>query len=587
MRITRVRIHNYRSLKAVDVNLEDYTSLIGRNDSGKSSFLRALLLLFDPESECSDDDVCKIDPDTGAADCYVEATLDGPDLEDGKPSSISIRRHLSEKARWEVLGNVPKLDVFRDMQAGTLTKGVYDKDDAITETIRSEVGELPGGKVPIDFWKSAYDRLNHAGYVEHIDGWSYLDPAELPKIAKPIMLQADVRAEDEITDRGQTIFAQLGGLLVQAAIQNHTGLQNALSTLRNEITLICAKDETGQWSLGDINRLESVLQEELTAFDPAVTVSTALTAPKVPPVSFGISVQVKDDWIDGLSNMGHGLRRSLVFAMLRTLGRLREVRSPSPPENTDSQVPLHLFLIEEPELYLHPQAERQRMQELLTLATQPDTQVVLCTHSAFFVDLSHYKGILRFTRPDRKATSIHCWKGGDLDPTDKKTLDTTYHFDPSRAAMLFADLVILVEGQTEKVTVPPLAEKLGLDTRGVEMVDCGGNQNIPTYQRVLEEFDVKYVAWLDTDDMDPVKKARKLLTPLNGRIVLTEVNWERIAKLGGSGDKPFRSWKKFIFDAEEPTSKMVERIKAAYEWREFPVPTQKKRKDEALDGISI
>lgn len=588
MRIARVRIHNYRSLKDVEVDLQSYASLIGRNDSGKSSFLRALLLLFDPESECNEDDICRIDPNDDDRECYVGATVEvGQGPLDETPRTMSVRRNLSEKAQWEVLGKVPKAEVFRQMQSGTLTKSVYEKDDLVSETIRSEVGELPAGKVPADFWKSAYDRLDQAGYIEKEDGWSYLDPADLPRTVKPIMLQADVRAEDEITDRGETIFAQLGGLLVQTAIQSHIGLQEALSNLRDAIASICAKDANGQWSLDSVNRLESVLQEELTAFDSAVTISTSLTAPKLPPVNFGISVNVSDDWVDGLSNMGHGLRRSLVFAMLRTLGRLRELRSDDGTEEVNSETPLHLFLIEEPELYLHPQAERQRMQELVALASQPSTQVILSTHSAFFVDLNHYKGILRFERPERKATNIHCWRGEDLEPADRKTLDTTYHFDPSRAAMLFADLVILVEGQTEKVTVPPLADRLGLNTRGVEMVDCGGNQNVPTYQRVLEEFDLRYIAWLDTDDMDPVKKAQLLRKHQNGRIVLTDGNWEQMAKPGGKNDKPFRSWKKYVFDAENPNQEMEQRIRAAYEWRDFPVATPKKRKDEALDGVSI
>ena len=42
MRISRVKIDNYRNLKHVDVELENVVAVIGENNSGKSNFLRAL-----------------------------------------------------------------------------------------------------------------------------------------------------------------------------------------------------------------------------------------------------------------------------------------------------------------------------------------------------------------------------------------------------------------------------------------------------------------------------------------------------------------------------------------------------------------
>nr|MBC8274217.1 AAA family ATPase [Chloroflexota bacterium] len=42
IKIVQVRVRNFRSLKQVDVSLDDITVLIGENDSGKTSFLEAL-----------------------------------------------------------------------------------------------------------------------------------------------------------------------------------------------------------------------------------------------------------------------------------------------------------------------------------------------------------------------------------------------------------------------------------------------------------------------------------------------------------------------------------------------------------------
>ncbi len=40
MRISRMKIENYRNLRSIDVTLGKIVTLIGENNSGKSNFLR-------------------------------------------------------------------------------------------------------------------------------------------------------------------------------------------------------------------------------------------------------------------------------------------------------------------------------------------------------------------------------------------------------------------------------------------------------------------------------------------------------------------------------------------------------------------
>jgi len=75
--------------------------------------------------------------------------------------------------------------------------------------------------------------------------------------------------------------------------------------------------------------------------------------------------------------------------------------------------------------------------------------------------------------------------------------------------------------------------------------------------------------------------------PQNGKIVLTEGNWERMAGLGAGDDKPYRSWFKYVWQGEEANAAMKARTVAAYKWRDYPAPKSSKRKDEALDGLPI
>ncbi|MCX6361973.1 MAG: AAA family ATPase [Armatimonadetes bacterium] len=572
MRVTDVEVAGFRSLGSVTAKLEDYTTLLGRNDSGKSSFLRALQLLFDPAESPVDSDYCRVDNYDG--DCYVGATLTGypPDADLAPDGSVRIRRHLHPTSRWEYWGRVPAHNTLKVMKAGTLLRMAYTNDHTLDKPVRNLVETVIAGtpgKVAPETWKQVYASLVAAELVDMEDGWCALDGAVIGGLVEVVMLQADARAGEELKGP-RSVLERVGGMLVRAAIAGEASWVKAQETLRQEIARIAGRNAKGEYCIAQLNELEAAFRDEIKSFDSAVSVDSHLVPPDVPNLAFRYQVGVSDEWVNGVEKMGHGMQRSVVFAMLRTHRRIRRVPV---TEAVEAAIPpLYLFLMEEPELYLHPQAERSVRGQLQGLSLHPDAQVVLCTHSAAFVDLNCYKGIVRFERPDRRLTLLHSWTGDDLPADEKNTLNTTYWFDPNRAAMLFADRVILVEGATEKVTVPHLAERLGLPTDGVEMVDCGGNGNIPLFQRVLEEFKVPYVAWLDSKEKHEVERARAARSQELGRIVLTNRNWEHMTGLRAGGDKTFRSWQHFVQQGNDPNTPTEQCICVAYARKDFEPP---------------
>lgn len=46
MKISRIKLKNFRSYRSVEVVLDDFTAFIGRNDIGKSTILEALDIFF-------------------------------------------------------------------------------------------------------------------------------------------------------------------------------------------------------------------------------------------------------------------------------------------------------------------------------------------------------------------------------------------------------------------------------------------------------------------------------------------------------------------------------------------------------------
>ncbi|GAA4996921.1 AAA family ATPase [Yinghuangia aomiensis] len=131
-----------------------------------------------------------------------------------------------------------------------------------------------------------------------------------------------------------------------------------------------------------------------------------------------------------------------------------------------------VLLIEEPEAHLHPQLQARVMELLVEKATGPDpqVQVVLTTHSPN----------IAAALPVENLTLMCEARAFGLSRNRTKLDDSDYAFlrrflDVTKANLFFARGVVLVEGPSEALLLPALAEALGYSfTRaGVSIVDVG------------------------------------------------------------------------------------------------------------------
>ena len=99
--------------------------------------------------------------------------------------------------------------------------------------------------------------------------------------------------------------------------------------------------------------------------------------------------------------------------------------------------------------------------------------------------------------------------------------------NPDRGEIFFAERVIFVEGETERVAFPYVAEKLGVINLDISIVDCGSKHNLPLYITIAKAFKIPYVVIYDEDPLpDPVpahwsadeKKAKRYTFSLGKRI---------------------------------------------------------------------
>jgi predicted secreted protein len=257
-------------------------------------------------------------------------------------------------------------------------------------------------------------------------------------------------------------------------------------------------------SLNEIVGGQALIRTEAPELRTMVLPSTSLV---IRDAQAGIETEV--------GHQGHGLQRTLVITLLQLLAdaQAQGVQGAVPGLERGT-----IPLIEEPELYLHPQMERLMRDVLHRLAIQPGTQVACCTHSPVFLDIAaNYRAIVRMFKTPQGDASCHQVTQdlfpGQPNQTDKQRLNTVARFDPTVNELFFAQRVVLMEEFSAIAAFERAAELMGLFERHlrlrreVSLVDCNGKTNIPAFLRMLNAFNIPYRVLHDEDPGNPAAQA--------------------------------------------------------------------------------
>lgn len=151
----------------------------------------------------------------------------------------------------------------------------------------------------------------------------------------------------------------------------------------------------------------------------------------------------------------------------------------------EQRTPLHLILIEEPEAHLHAQLQQVFIRNILELVSSEDvnesafhSQFIVTTHSPHIVYERGFEMIRYFRRHAKESTqttevlNLSSFYRQYRDESDflQRYLKLT-HCD-----LFFADAVILVEGNVERLLLPVMIEKAAVTLRSVclSILEVGG-----------------------------------------------------------------------------------------------------------------
>ena len=219
-----------------------------------------------------------------------------------------------------------------------------------------------------------------------------------------------------------------------------------------------------------------------------------------------------------------------------------------------------VLLIEEPELDLNPHAQRYLYRILRGYAEK--NQVVYSTRSASFVDAAHHQEIVRLDIDDGFAVR----RAPPELLTDAERLRLAAEFDHERSEMFFANAVVLVEGQTERQSLPVIFRALGHDpdAAGISITEVGGKGNLIIAARLLAELRIPHLLVYDSDRGRPGAIENKVIAAAVGRTpqFMLEPDFEAAAGIRSRDDKVLRAWKRF---AEAPPERVPAVFRAIVE----------------------
>lgn len=474
--ISSVSIHNFRSINKVNLRIGFLSPLVGQNNVGKSNILNAIQWLIKPSA---------LDPSyfrDPKKEISVQADIEG--LNDDL-----LNNHLFEK-------HAERIKAFVQNECLKIQR------------------VLPAGQKNVASAKLQVFNSDSNEFVSNPNG---IDSALKNLFPEPVRIEAMVDAPEDVAKNKTS--STLGRLIAQLtepiALQNQKKFDRIFSALTQSLS--CDGEDRPE----ELRNFDIEATEVLSSFFPGLGLSVDFPSPKLPDLLKSGTVKVQEE-MDGIrrnfTDLGHGAQRSIQMAMVQLLAQ-RSQNQTELPRCT-------LLLIDEPELYLHPQAIEQIRLSFGRLA-QNGYQVIFSTHSPLMIGRNELPQTTIISKNDRKIGTEANQRALDVVEktfSDNRAKQAQMLFELANSKeVLFASRVLLVEGRTEMAILPTLYESitgrtLGADKIGlVEMSGCG---DLCKAISILNDMGIEAFALTDLDfAFTEGAKKGNILDPEDSRIL--------------------------------------------------------------------
>ncbi|MCD9615187.1 AAA family ATPase [Chryseobacterium gleum] len=575
MKLYSLKISGYKRLKEVNVTFGDATFLIGQNNCGKSSIIKAIDILLTAKKQLTtadfhsiiDDETNEVKVDTNIITLEAEFR-NLPDeaktwrgfkgrifsyekSEDSEETGLSvIYRKTYELGKDVIIEFKSKARNMKDIYSDCKKPQDYIDNGLSREIIEEYFPDLQSN---IGKGKAALEKLDLIDEIWDIaeeETW-FQNPGGIPgnvlkMLPRFLLIPVDVGLH-EIQGSGNGVLSTTLGELFQTVRENSEHFKNAQVHLNNLAKELDPQDDESEFGKM-MNELNIVLS---TVFpDSKLYATTSLSDPSsLKPV---FNVEMSSNIKTSVDNQGTGMIRAAVFGMLR-------YRQSWLSKKEDDHARSLIVCFEEPETYLHPSAANQMREAIYELSSNT-SQIIASTHSPYIIDLSRKpKQILN--RLYNCGNHVECntfnvtEKFKELQTTDKTYVKMIMKVDNYVSRIFFTKNVIIVEGDTEDILIRETLKLLDKAKyfkilSDFEIIKARGKAAIIGLIKYLTSMGINPIVVHDLDLAEP--NAAKYNQPIadalngNGRIVVMANNVEEELGYEANSEKPYKAYKKTL-----------------------------------------
>lgn len=494
MRIAKVTIKNFRAHSETSLPLPQLGCLIGENNAGKSSVLHALQYALE-DKKLSAEDFRAINLPVS-----VSVRIEGVEEEDLRRVNETHRDRVRDMLRDGALTIVRTQELEGKAESKYLKLTPSDpawSQERLSSTIKGKKGaqlrhavvdllpqmgdilpEAPNQQNVKDAWETLVKQLPY----EELEETPTAYPTGIAQSVKPLLpsviyIEAVKDASVEAKSTGTSAFSKLLELLFNEVADQFSDINDQFRTVYQKLNRSLNDDGVEvDGRLDAVRHIESTIEGFVRASFPGISLRMDVPAPTLSMLLSGAELHVDDGHNGSISSKGDGLKRTVLFALLRAYASIRSTGL-NDQARSESPQPCYVLLFEEPELYLHPRAQRQLMTALGAFSNEH--QVLVTTHSPGFFR----PGTQGFARLQKTEIGVSAHPV-DLTLSHRDAYQIVQH--ENNEAAFFAQCVVLIEGDSDTFTYPHLARLFSKEwdvvDRNIMFVKINGKGNIRRYR---------------------------------------------------------------------------------------------------------
>jgi putative ATP-dependent endonuclease of the OLD family len=447
LRISRIKIMNFRSIENVDLTIDDRNIIAGENNTGKSNLMAAIALVF---SRTKSIDV---------TDFYFSNT------EEDVIINVMLQEFTDNKAI-----------SFNESWFGIFGESVvpYKGIDSITLRVHAFLDK--------DLDQFVVDRTIVSDYDDNINHEGKNVPRDFYTCYGFAYVTSDRDLSMDIKQKNSSFSKMINSIKTNISPSDKQDINQKLEEIN---TLIMT-------SFPRLQEIEKKLEEVGTILEKDNNISISPVPKNIDELkeSIQILLEYNNSTSLPLMNYGDGTKSWLfVLSLIKSFELQKE-------NNSKNHLPFSFSLmIEEPESHLHSNAQRKIWNQI----SEVDGQVVITTHSGDIICESGLDNLIvssiensmsSFTKPN-----FSVFKQIDKMKIMNQVIET-------KSSIIFANKILLVEGITETILFRGLFETLfGKKPHqcGLSIVRVDGKNNFPLFIDFLKKINKSFIVFADSD----------------------------------------------------------------------------------------